>query len=211
MSTYSLTVVNDSELGNNSPTFAIVAELPEARTGNALSTAWITQVIHSHNQYTFYWDIEWGFAWSAQGTAKDYAWKANGAIPADPTSASQCAANLEYTDGDFLLEHTTHLPASTHDHLWIEDHGAVPTPSVQPSSVAVTLNKKAACVVDAGPNLQHDFTLDPTYYIVAGTFKHTQMVDVSTLTQAQVLSYDRGTTAMTATLDVQNNWTVTKN
>lgn len=209
MATYELTVVNDSELAQGHPTFAVVAELPEARTGNALSTAWITQVIHPTNRYTFKWDIEWGFAWSATGTAKDYQWSANGAIPADPTSTSDCAAHFEYTYGDFQLKPASHTPAETYDHLWIDDHGAVPKPSVQPSSVAVTLNKKPACVVDAGPNLEHEFTLHPSYYIVAGSFKHTQMVDVSTLTEAQVLAYQRGVTALTATLDAENNWSVT--
>lgn len=208
MSTYSLTVVNNSELMQGSPTFAIVAELPEARNGDALSTAWITQVIHPGNRYTFTWDIEWGFAWSANGTVKDYQWVANGSLPANPHSSAECAANFSYTSGDFLLEDITHVPAPDHDRLYIEDTSAIPRPSVQPSSVAVTLNGGPVCVADAGPNLEHIFTLHPTYYIVAGNLKKCQMVDVATLTQTQVLSYKTGNAALTAVLDEENNWHV---
>ncbi|MGH3240363.1 MAG: hypothetical protein ACRDNL_08275 [Spirillospora sp.] len=208
MATYSLTVINNSELSQGNPHFAVVAELPEARSGNALSTAWLSQVIHPGNRYTFTWDIDWGFAWSASGTAKDYQWKANGAIPADPASSSMCAATFDYTHGDFLLAPTTQTPAPNHDQLWIEDTGAIPKPSDQPSSVGVTLNGLPTCVVDAGPNLEHVFTLHPTYYIVAGGHRQSQMVDVATLTEIAVLAYDMGVAALTAVLDDQNQWTV---
>lgn len=209
MATYSLTVVNDSELADGSPAFSVVAELPEARAGNALSTAWLTQVIHPGNRYTFTWDVTWGFAWSASGTAKDYQWRANGGISADPTSSSLCAATFDYTNGDFELTHATHTPSPDHDHLYIQDTRAIPKPSVQPSSLGITLNGLPACVVDAGPNLQHIATLHPTYYIVAGSFKQSQMVDVATLTQTQILSYTTGVADLTAVLDDENNWHVT--
>ncbi|GAA2170471.1 hypothetical protein [Actinomadura napierensis] len=206
MSQYSLTVVNKSELAKGSPTFAVMAELPEAQNGDALSTAWLTQVIHPGNSYTFTWDIEWGFAWSASGTRQDYTWRANGHIAADPTSASQCAAEFDYTSGDFMLTPATHVPAPDHDALFINDSGAIPKPSTQPSSVAVTLDGQAVCVVDAGPNVQHQFTLHPTYYIVAGSYKHSQMVDAASLTQQAVLSYQSGIADKTAVLDGQNIW-----
>ncbi|TDE26736.1 hypothetical protein [Actinomadura sp. 6K520] len=208
MTTYSLTVINESELMQGSPTFAVVAELPEARTSSALSTAWLTQVIHPGNRYTFSWEIEWGFAWSANGTVKDYQWVANGALPADPASSARCAATFDYMSGDFLLKPATQTPAPNNDRLWIEDTSAIPRPSVQPSSVGVTLNGQPACVADAGPNLEHVFTLHPTYYIVAGSFQQCQMVDVATLTQTQELEYDDGVAALTVVLDGANTWQV---
>jgi hypothetical protein len=208
MSQYSLTVVNKSELAQNSPTFSVMAELPQAQNGEAFSTAWLTQVIHPGNSYTFYWDVQWGLAWSASGTRKDYTWTANGHIAADPTSASKCGAQFDYTSGDFELKPATHVPASDHDELFVNDTGAVPKPSVQPSSIAVTLDGQPVCVVDAGPNVQHQFTLHPTYYIIAGSYKHTQMVDALSLTQQAVLTYGNGVADLTAILDDQNIWHV---
>ncbi|TDC84064.1 hypothetical protein [Actinomadura sp. 7K507] len=209
MTAYDLTVVNESELAHGGPTFAVVAELPEARTAGALSVAWLTQVIHPGNRYTYRWAIEWGFAWSASGTAKDYQWAANGSLPADPASSTQCAVGFDYTGGDFQLKPVTRSPAPNNSQLWVEDSSAIPEPSIQPSSVAVTLNGQPTCVTEAGPNLEHIFTLHPSYYIVAGAFEQGQIIDVAGLTQVQELEYDDGVAALTVVLNDDNTWKVT--
>ncbi|NKZ07146.1 hypothetical protein [Actinomadura latina] len=208
MTTYTMSVTNYSELAQGSPKFAIVAELPEARNGSALSTAWLTQVIHPGNTYTFTWDINWGFAWSASGAVKDYQWTAHGSLEADPASAAQCAAQFDYVEGDFLLRSMTRDPDPAHDKLWISNTGSVPTPSVQPSSVAITLDGQPACVVEAGPNITQRGTLHPRYHILAGNLKKCQMLDMASYTDAQLISYDNGVQAKTVVLDDKNNWHV---
>jgi hypothetical protein len=200
---YSLTVINNSEMSR--PTFAVFTVLPSMATNDSVSLAWLTQLINQHNQYRFTWDITWQFAWAAQGIAADYQWNGSGTLAANPLSSSQCAALFDY-DGDFELLPTDGNADGTH--LSITDSPRVPRPSVKPSSVGLTLDGKAVCAIDAGPNLLHSFTLHPTYYIDAGNYVNGQMVDVDAVTAFQELAYEGGNTALTATLSPDNTWTV---
>jgi hypothetical protein len=206
MTSYSLSITNHSELAQGSPTFVLAAELPEAQAGSALSTAWLTQVIHPGNTHTFTWNMQWGLAWSASGALKDYQWTAHGSLDADPASAAKCAAELDYVNDDFWLRRIAHDPGPAHDKLWIRNSGSVPTPSVQPSSVAITLDGQPACVVEAGPNITQQATLHPRYHIIAGSYKQCQMLSIDLHTQAQLISYDNGIQAKSVVLDAQNNW-----
>jgi hypothetical protein len=208
MTTYSMSVTNYSELALGSPTVSIVAELPEARNGGALSTAWLSQVIHPKNTYTFTWNMTWGFAWSASAALPNYQWSAHGSLDADPTSGTLCAAEFDYVKGDFLLRPVAQAPDPAHDKLWIRNTGAVPPPSVQPSSLAITLDGEPACVIEAGPNLTERGTLHPRFYIIAGQLKKAQMLDMAQYTNAQLISYDNGVQAKTVVLDDRNNWHV---
>jgi hypothetical protein len=201
--TYTLTVVNDSELGN--PDFAIFTSLPLVADYASLSCAWLVQQIDDNNTYTFTWDIQWGFAWSATGTNTGVQWAASGSLPADPLSQAECAATFGY-NGDFQLLPATGTPDG--QTLTITDSPQVPIPSDQPSSVGVTLGGSPACVTNAGPNLTQVYTLHPTYYIDAGQYVKGQMVDGTSLTRFQALEYAAGVYALTATIDADNNWSV---
>lgn len=200
---YSLTVINDSEL--ESPTFALFATLPATSDFATLNLAWLTQQINATNKYVFTWDITWGFAWAAQGTSAGYQWAGSGTLPADPNSSTESKAEFSY-NGDFQLTPATSTP--TGDTLWIVDSPTVPLPSKQPSSVAVTLGGSPASATNAGPNLFQTYTLHPTYYIDAGNYVKGQMVDGDSVTSFQELSYTGGNTALTATLNQDNTWTV---
>jgi len=201
--TYSLTVINDSELPD--PTFAVFATLPVSSDFASLSLAWLTQQINATNQYVFTWEITWGFAWSASGTTPGYQWAGSGTLAADPNSTTESKAEFAY-NGDFQLTPATSTP--TGDTLWITDSPTVPLPSKQPSSVGVTLGGSPASVTNAGPNLYQTFTLHPTYYIDAGNYVKGQMVDGDSVTQLQELTFAGGSTALTATLSADNTWTV---
>lgn len=208
MTTYSMSVTNYSELAQGSPKFSIVAELPEARSGGARSTSWLSQVIHPGNTYVFSWNMAWGFAWSASAVLQNYQWTAHGSLGADPASGTLCAAQFDYMEQDFVLRPVAHDPDPAHDKLWIINTGAVPTPSAQPSSVAITLDGEPACVMEAGPNVTERATLHPRFYIVAGQLKKAQMLDMAQYTHGQLISYDNGVQAKTVVLDDRNNWHV---
>jgi rhizosphere induced protein len=200
---YSLTVINNSEL--QSPTFAVFAKLPVSSDFNSLNLAWLTQQINANNHYVFTWDLTWGFAWAAQGTEAGYQWAGGGTLPADPNSTTDSKAEFSY-NGDFQLVPAPSTP--TGDKLWIVDSATVPLPTKNPSSVAVTLGGSTACVTNAGPNLFQTFTLHPTYYIDAGDYVKGQMVDGDSVTAFQELEFSGGSTALTATLNEDNTWTV---
>jgi rhizosphere induced protein len=201
---YSLTVINDSEL--TSPTFAVFAVLPVTADYSSLSLAWLTQQIDATNQYVFQWDITWGFAWAGEGTQPTYQWNGSGSLAADPTSPTECAASFTW-NGDFQLLPAQGIP--TGYTLSITDSPTIPIPSKQPSSVAVTLGGNSVCATNAGPNLTQEYTLHPTYFIDAGNYVQGQMVDGASVTAFQELEYSGGNTALTATLGQQNTWTVT--
>ncbi|HKE73449.1 MAG TPA: hypothetical protein VKB57_07525 [Acidimicrobiales bacterium] len=200
--TYSLTVINDSEVDE---VFAVFALLPESTDFNSLSLAWLTQQIDASNQYVFTWNISWGLAWASMGVTPNYQWAGSGAIAANPTSDEACAFDFTYNN-DFQI-----VPAqgtANGYELWITDSPQIPLPSVKASSVACTLSGTSVCAIDAGPNLTQTFTLHPTYFIDAGNYVAGQMVDGSSVSQFQELQYLDGNTALTATLNQDNTWSV---
>jgi hypothetical protein len=207
MPDYSLTVINNSELA--SPTFAVFAVLPATAKAEVLHLAWLTRQVNAGNQYTFGWEMDWAFTWSAMGTgtssAGNYTWQGSGSLPADPENTEKCQAVFSY-NGDFQLGYK--VRASLSDTLWIHDDGTIPRPSMQPSSVGISLNGSPVCAVDAGPSLDQTFTLHPTYYIDAGIYRQGQMIDVSTVTKFQEVTYENGATALTVTLSSENTWSV---
>jgi hypothetical protein len=200
---YRLTAINDSQLPH--PVFAVFAALPVEADYPTLPLVWLNQPIDENNPYVFTWDMDWGFAWTAQGTVLGYQWTASGGLPADPSSETGCLAEFSY-NGDFQLQPGQGTP--TGDTLWIDDDLTVPLPSKQPSSVAVTLYGAPICATEAGPNLGQTFTLHPTYYIAAGDYVQGQMVDGNSVTGFQELAFADGNTALTATLQADNTWTV---
>ncbi|HZV74830.1 MAG TPA: hypothetical protein VFF79_14035 [Conexibacter sp.] len=207
---YALTVVNKSQLQR--PRFAVFASMPVKANYESVSLAWFVQEIDATNQYTFRWGLEWAFVWSAEGTdaTAGVAWQATGSRAADPDSASTSAVAFEYDGGDFTFRTAEPPQGLSPDGstLWILDEPRVPTPSVKPSSVGVSLEGRPVCVLEAGPNLRQTFTLHPTYYIDAGNYVPGQMVDGADLTAFQKLEYAHGVTALTATLNPDNTWTV---
>jgi hypothetical protein len=200
---YSLTVINNSELPD--PTFAVFATLPLKADYASYQLAWLVQQIDASNHYTFTWQIAWGFAWAASGTTTDFQWTAGGTLPADPLSNEGCAAAFAY-NGDFAL--TPAQGTADGQTLTITDAPTIPLPSKQPSSVGIMLGGSPACVTDAGPNLNQLFTLHPTYYIDAGNYVQGQMVDGTSVTDFQELSFANGVYALTATLNADNTWSV---
>lgn len=209
MADYKLTVVNDSEILNEAPTFVVLADADAAQPGGGLSIAWLAQRIHRGNRYTFSWDMSWGFAWSTGKVTEGSQWTPDGHLPADPGSPSMNAAKFDYQQGDFLLTHSSHALSPEHDMLWVQDGGEIPTPGVKPSSIGITLGGHPMCVVGAGPNLEQNFTLHPTYYIAVGDVAQGQVINGSELMLTQRIEFVEGVTDLTALLDTQNQWHIT--
>lgn len=203
--TYSLTVINNSELQR--PTFAVFATLPVDSAYETLPLAWFTRQIDAGNEYTFTWDITWGFMWAGQGAEKGYQWQGTGRRPANPDSEDLCSVAFGY-DGDFYFASQVREPDGAH--LRIDDAASIPLPSEQACSVGVTLDGKPACVTNAGKNLHQTFTLHPTYYLDAGNYVQGQMVDGDSTTDYLELEYSGTNRGLTATLNADNTWTLEK-
>jgi hypothetical protein len=203
---YSVDVQNESEF--KPPFFhiyAILPDFPQIDDGGA-SLAWLTKRIDQRNQYTFEWELDYGFVWSAQGIEADVIWSAHETIPyqADPARENLCMMYFNY-DGDFTLGYKNHTPAEKIDKLWIEDSPNIPIPSKQPSSVGVSIHGKPAAAIQAGPNLTHIFTLHPTYYIDCSSFHAGVMIDVATVTTYYKLSF-KGTQKLGVKFTIDNTW-----
>jgi rhizosphere induced protein len=202
--TYSLTVINNSEL--RTPTFAVFAVLPEFKSPESISLAWLTQRIDNPANYTFDWEMGWEFAWEARGTGDGHKWSGSASLKADPGESDQCKASFDYDGATWSLTYLDGVPDLKT--LRIVDTARIPRPSVKPSSVGIKLNGKAVCAIDAGPNLEQVFTLHPTYYINAGTYVEGQMLSAASITAFQELAYTGGNHDLTATLTASNKWVV---
>jgi rhizosphere induced protein len=202
--TYSVTVVNDSEL-DPPASFALFAAVPGATPNPIHALAWQVTQLNPGNRHVFSWAMTWAFAYTATAVTPGYQWSPEGTLAADPIGTATCAASLGW-DGDCTMAPATGQPDGTT--LWVTDAATVPLPTVQPTSVGLALGGAPACATDAGPNLHQTFTLAPAWYIDDDRYVAGQVVDAATLAQCQPLTFPAGVTALTATLEQDNTWTV---
>lgn len=76
-------------------------------------------------------------------------------------------------------------------------------------SVGVGMSGKGTYVVNAGPNLKHQFTPEPAYYVAAiDQVVEGQVMDIQTITQAGELKFSDNQYGLVATLKGDNTWDI---
>ena len=171
-------------------------------TGHTL--AWCATPFHiaPGDTTTFSWTQKYQFVWSDTEEVKPgITFKARDSKDCDLKDNNQ--ANFTFVkDTPKLSDPTTGGPPGS---LTIHDGDTVPPNKF---AVGVGMSGKGTYVVNAGPNLVHQFTPEPAYYVAAtDQVVEGQVMDVKTVTQSKLLRF-AGVTSLTATLKHDNTWDI---
>ncbi|WP_143539597.1 hypothetical protein [Saccharopolyspora spinosa] len=225
---YSLTFLhNDSTIQET--TFAAFSSVP-IDAQNPFSVAWLTHSLYPTHFVTFYWKLDWSFAYAATGFDEGIPWNAGGYFDTNPESPDTCSVKYYYSGGDFNFEPDyAHKPSPQYDTLWIDDDTSVSGSGVPASSVGLCVKTTGASAsppnsaprppaddyrrapviaAPASANFIQTFTLHPTYYVTIGNYSETAMVSMSSVLPLQQVTYEGANHDMTAELTTGNVWKV---
>ena len=202
MTTYTVQVVNNSETAWK----FYVYQSPPTDISD-LTLAWFTSPfkIPSGSTTRFQWQITYQFVWSAAGVVKPgITFRASGQKDCDPQGANTST----FTFQDDTPDLSDPVSGGNKGSLYIYDDGKVPS---QTFAVGVGMSGNGTFVANAGPNLTHDFTPTPAYYIAAADEMEVgQVMDIKTITQSAEIKFPSNAYDMTATLQDDNTWSITR-
>ncbi|NYH78812.1 hypothetical protein FHR84_002137 [Actinopolyspora biskrensis] len=214
---YSMTFLhNDPDLANT--TFAAFAK-PIYDIQNPFGIAWFSHSLNYSHWVTFYWELDWGYAYSEHGFSQGKKWVSGGYQYADPQDKATCSMNFYYSNGDFDWESDyVHPPSPDRDKLWVtfdpsvEDHPATHGLCLSTSSAESNQRDEFQLIPiiagDVQARMIQNFTLDPTYFVTVGSYKQGQMASMSEILPLQQVQYAEGVKDMTAELVKGNTWKV---
>ena len=198
---YSVKVVNNGV----APSKFYVYQQPPSITNN-LSLAWFASPYHiaAGDRITFSWNIQYSFVWSDTGIVKaGVIFALMGLKECDPTGKNITTFTFE-NDTPQLSDPITGGAGGS---LTIEEGTTIP---FNKFAVGVGMSGKGTYVVNAGPNLTHQFTPEPQYFIVAtDEVVEGEVVDITTVTKSGSLVFPPNVYDLTATLKSDNTWDIT--
>jgi hypothetical protein len=201
--TYALTFVNNS---SNAWSACVYQTDPDINLPNVQSLAWFAEVAAPTTNLVFDWQINYAFTWAETGALiPGVVYKASQTWAADLTSTNQ--VNFKQPQSAqgpyYTLENQRQGPNG--GSLYItEDH----TVGLGQASIGVAMSGAGVFAVEAEPNLNLIFTPHPIYWITFGQFVQGQVMDITEVTNSAAIQFPPGVYNMTATLNLDNTWTV---
>jgi len=197
---YTLTVQNDS---TQSGDFCIFQQAPDTNVANITTLAWLSKAANPTTNLVFQWDLQYNFIWSNSTNLK----------PGDTVVTSQswdCDVNtsnrivFDFVNNAYNFSNQTQGDYA--GNLYI-DEGQ----SVRPNqaSVGIGMSGSGTFLVPSQPNMQVMFTPKPTYWLVFGTFKQGDVVDIGQVTKNAKKIVFNGVTDLAVTFKSTNTWLMT--
>jgi hypothetical protein len=195
---YSLKMVNGSSLPW---VFFVYQKLPN-QPNDIFSLAWLASPykIVPGGYITFTWSIDYTFVWGQTAQLiPGVVFTAGQSVPADPNGN-----NLTTFSGGDEPQLSAAIAGGPSGSLTINDDSTVP---VSGFSVGIGMGDTGTFVTLAGPNLTHQFTPTPSYFVAAGSDQQIGTVlDIKTVTQTAEAKYGVNIYSITATLGSDNQW-----
>ena len=203
MSTYTVEVVNDA----NTAWQFYVYQSPPAKTSD-LTLAWFASPFKIPNRGgTFYfdWQINYQFMWSTTGTVgPGITFEACGIKECDPDSSNTTMFTLQDDNPDL----SDPVFGGNKGTLYINNGGEIP---INTYAVGIGMSGSGTFCVNAEPNLIHEFTPTPTYYIAAiNEVEQGEVMDIKTITLTAEIKFPINVYKMTATLQANDTWSITQ-
>lgn len=197
---YQLTLKNNSV---NPWTFYVYQKAPDHAASNIFSLAWFASpfTIATGTQITFDWTIEYGFVWGAVGDViPGVTFNASDVVEGDLNDSN----TIKFSNEDNTPSFSTPAKGSPSGSLVISADGSIPNNKF---SVGLSVGGSPAFVMKAGPNLVHQFTPTPTYYIAAGSeIKVGTILDVTTVNPTQQVIFPDNVYKLSYALGTDNRW-----
>ena len=201
---YTLNAFNESSQKD----FCVFQSLPDMGAQHPMGLAWLVKSLHRDTFSSFSWSINYSFVWAETGELKPgIQFDAGQVLPADPSDNGprygQNQAHFDKVNNAYLL---TPAPVSEarEGSLYVQTKSNVTPGTV---SVGIGMSDSGTCAIQAEQNMVLNFTPNPKYWIVAGTYTQGQVINVSAITGAAEVKFDSGY-SMTAILGQDNRWTI---
>lgn len=200
MTQYSLDVLNKSI---NYFDFCVYQSKPVTNAKNGFSLAWFAKAAHPGTKVRFTWDIDFSFVWDETGELKPgVTFDASQVVPADLADPATNTTQFTYEQDAYEFQ-----PATGGELGSLTVMEAATLPSLE-ASVGIGMGGSGTFAAPAQPNLTLHFTPVVRYWIVAGTYKRGDVIDIETLTNSAEVVFPDNTYAMTALLDRENTWEI---
>jgi hypothetical protein len=196
---YSLTLKNQS---TQPWTFYVYQQLSNQSPGN-FSLAWFASpfLVMVGSQIIFEWNVAYDFVWGSTGGViiPGSRFRTNQVIGADPNGNNSTTFSM--APGPNL---SPPVPAPPPGSLIINEEDNVPNNQY---AVGIGMSGAGTYIMQAGPNLRHQFVATPDYWIAAGTD-----VQVGTVLNPQAnnlsanVQFPPNVFSLTMTLDPSNHW-----
>lgn len=199
---YSLSVTNNS---TQYVDLCLYQKPVDLGVPDAASLAWLVAPAWPGTTVTFTWTQDYSFVWGETGTLKPgVTFNAQQTMPADPENLQSNQIQFDYRQGAFTFVNGPAAGTPQLGSLYIRELSGVPANT---ASVGIGMSNSGTFVVPAMPNMNLVFTPHPEYWLTAGTFTISEMLDVEEITNEVAVPFN-GTFSMRAVLDARNNWTV---
>ncbi|MCV2886335.1 hypothetical protein OE749_16695 [Aestuariibacter sp. AA17] len=206
MTIYTLSVRNESL---NATRFAVFQEKPELDVGsNVFTLAWFSKYAYQGTQAEFGWAINYSAIWSRPGQElrTGVVCKSSQTKAVDLNGPNTVTLGYDKENDAFDFSQVTEGKSGS---IYTNCNDSVPHSSASPSAAAgvgIGMSGAGTFLVQTQPNINLTWTPKPKYFLVAGSFKSGEILDVQTIMnagRALEIPY-KGITSQSAYLDENN-------
>jgi rhizosphere induced protein len=197
---YQLTVVDNSPTPTN---IVLYQTIPDTSIPNLLPLAWFSRFADPQTTLTFQWDETYQLMWAQTGALFPGIVFDAAQIRDVNTVPGQNSALLTAPNGNLqFAAGSAPVPAGS---IGLTMDGTIP---VNTAAYALGQTQQPVFAAPAQPNITALFTPNPHYWLTFGTYQQGEVLDPGQLTNSIEIQFPSGVTAMTATLNSDNTWTV---
>lgn len=143
------------------------------------SLVWFSKRAHPDTDLRFQWYIDYGFAWSEQGSlAPGVVFEASQIMDADPSDPDRNSIAFSKRGSMFMFEKTD--KTTPLGRLGIFCDSLIPT---REGSIGISMSGKSAFACPASPNMKYTFRPHPRYWIAFGKFDEGEVIDLNRMTR----------------------------
>lgn len=198
---YKLIVDNRSKNYGNVCVFQTLPDQPE----NILSLAWFSKAAHTDTSVEFRWSLDYNFMWSDEGVLKPgVTFKASQVIDADPSDITKNSIGFTKEYDAYRFAET--IKPTREGTLGIYTDQTVPHGE---ASVGIGMSGNGTFAVTATPNYSFLFKPHPRYWVVFGTYKVGEVMDIESMSNAVEIVFDPGIYEKNLILQSDNTWKLT--
>ncbi|MDB5617697.1 MAG: hypothetical protein JWQ24_1935 [Tardiphaga sp.] len=167
-----------------------------------LAPAWFAMPVATGVEVNFTWQPSYDLVWMETGQlAEGVQFTASQVVPA--TLGTENKIELTYSEGAFAFN--AQGPAQMTNQLQILCDGTIPPNTV---SVGIGMAGSPIEVMQAASNMNFVFTPLANYWVTLADVTQGEIMDLSRLTSSARVVFPPNVTAMTATINVDQSWTI---
>lgn len=204
MSNYTLKVTNKSA---NAIRFAVFQEAPNLGAGvNVFSLAWFSKYAYQDTAVEFGWSIDYSAIWSRPGQQlrPGVICKTNQKKAVDLAGENKVILEYDEVNDAFNFGPVSKGASGS---IFTNCDSSVPNSKLVPSAAAgigIAMSGAGCFITDTQPNKNVTWTPKPKYFLVAGTFKTGEILDIQTIMgQALEIKFE-GILSQEAYLNMEN-------